>query len=314
VVTVECLAALDHLFWLRTGARAAEVLRCNQSTISRHARVCQDLFGVAFFKHSAEWCVQGDDALLNAERRVHQAYRWSRNLPLRLDAQHWVAAHCENLDLPLWRKGNLNYLGYEQPLALIKNRILDAWLCSSPDHPRDPELCALPLCTMPAYLVVKQGHPLLGLRSPRFSDVKAYPLLPLPAHAFPVFEAMLSSLGLGGAHVHSSDDADAGQGAPAAVEDLLVGIASPLTLQLYGPDWVVLPLQLPLAFGDVLVVRGEYALHPRTRGLVDALLCRVADRARAHDAVKLLDPYAGSALPDPSGLMSPVGAPDEVVI
>lgn len=220
VVTVECLAALDHLFWLRTGARAADVLGCNQSTISRHARVCQDLFGVTSIKHAAEWCVQGDDALLNAERRVHQAYRWSRNLPLRLDAQHWLAVHCEDLDLPRWSQGNLNYLGYEQPLALIKNCILDAWLCSSPDHPRDPELCALPLCTMPAYLVVKQGHP----------------LLPLPAHAFPTFEAMLSSRGLGGAHVHSSDDAGVGQSAPAAVEDLLVGIASPLTLHLSTAD------------------------------------------------------------------------------
>jgi len=296
VVTVECLAALDHLFWLRTGARAAEVLRCNQSTISRHARVCQDMFAVTFFKQSAEWRVQGDDTLLNAERRVHQAYRWSRNLPLRLDAQHWLAAHCEDLDLPLWCKGNLNYLDYEQPLALIKNRILDAWLCSSPDHPRDPELCALPLCTMPANLVVRRGHPLLDLRSPRFSDVSAYPLLPLPAHAFPAFETVLSSLGLGGASVPAIHATGAGPAAPVAVEDLLVGIASPLTMHLYGPDWVVLPLQLPLAFGDVLVVRGEYALHSRTRALVNALLSRVADRARAHADVRLLDPYASPVL------------------
>jgi len=296
VVTVECLAALDHLFWLRTGARAAEVLRCNQSTISRHARVCQDLFAVTFFKQSAEWRVQGDDALLNAERRVHQAYRWSRNLPLRLDAQHWLAAHCEDLDLPLWCKGNLNYLDYEQPLTLIKNRILDAWLCSSPDHPRDPELCVLPLCTMPAYLVVRRGHPLLDLRSPRFSDVSAYPLLPLPARAFPAFETVLTSLGLGGATVPAVDEAGAGSAASVAVEDRLVGIASPLTMHLYGPDWVVLPLKLPLAFGDVLVVRGEYALHRRTRGLVNALLSRLADRARAHAEVRLLDPYASPAL------------------
>ena len=288
MVTVECLAALDHLFWLRTGARAAEVLRCNQSTISRHARACQDLFGLTFVKQSAEWHVKGDDSLLNAERRVHQAYRWSRQLPLRLDAQHWLADRCVDLPLPLWCRGNLNYLGYEQPLALIKSRILDAWLCSSPDHPSDPELCALPLCTMPPYLVVKRGHPLLGRSALRFRDVSAYPLLPLPDNAFPVFASMLTSLGLGGA---APLPPSAG-----AVEDLLVGIATPLSLHLYGPDWVPLPLKLPLAVGDVLVVRRDYASHPRLRELVGALQNRLQVLARGCQDVQMLDPVARSAV------------------
>ncbi len=288
MVTVECLAALDHLFWLRTGARAAEVLRCNQSTISRHARACQDLFGLTFVKQSAEWHVKGDDTLLNAERRVHQAYRWSRQLPLRLDAQHWLADRCVDLPLPLWCRGNLNYLGYEQPLALIKSRILDAWLCSSPDHPSDPELCALPLCTMPSYLVVRRGHPLLGRSALRFRDVSAYPLLPLPDNAFPVFESMLTSLGLGGAAPQ--------QPSAGAVEDLLVGIATPLSLHLYGPDWVPLPLKLPLAVGDVLVVRRDYASHPRIRELVSALQNRLQILARGCQDVQMLNPDARSAV------------------
>lgn len=287
MVTVDCLAALDHLFWLRTGARAAQVLRCNQSTISRHARACQDLFGLTFVKQSAEWHVQGDDTLLNAERRVHQAYRWSRQLPLRLDAQHWLADRCADLALPLWTKGNLNYLEYQQPLALIKNRILDAWLCSSPDHPTDPQLCTLPLCSMPACLVVKRGHPLLARSSLRFRDVSAYPLWPLPGNAFPVFEAMLTSLGLGGA----PSQAPTGN----AVEDLLVGIANPLSLHLYGPDWVPLPLKLPLPVGDVLVVHSDYATHARTRALVAALQNRLARLAGGHQDVQLLDPYARAA-------------------
>jgi DNA-binding transcriptional LysR family regulator len=287
VVTVECLAALDHLFWLRTGAKAAEVLRCNQSTISRHARACQDLFAVTFFKQSAEWHVRGDDTLLNAERRVHQAYRWSCQRPLRLDAQHWLADRCADLALPLWGVGNLNYMEYEQPLALLKNRILDAWLCSSPDQPSDPELCALPLCTMPSHLVVKQGHPLLGLSAPRFSDVRAYPLLPLPAHAFPVFEAMLTSLGLAGAARQQRPDP--------AIEDLLVGIATPLSLGLYGPDWVVLPLKLPLQVGDVLMVRRDYADHVRTRELVAALQNRLAVLACGRHDVQLINPWVRAA-------------------
>ena len=287
MVSLECLSALDHLFWLRTGARAAEVLRCNQSTISRHARACQDLFAVTFFKQSAEWHVSGDDTLLNAERRVHQAYRWSCQRTLRLDAQHWLADRCADLALPLWGVGNLNYLDYEQPLALLKNRILDAWLCSSPDQPIDPELCALPLCTMPSHLVVKVGHPLLSVSALRYSDVSAYPLLPLPAHAFPMFQAMLTTLGLGGAATQRRPDP--------AIEDLLVGIATPLSLGLYGPDWVVLPLELPLQVGDVLMVRRDYADHVRTRELVVALQQRLAVLARGRQDVQLLNPYVRSA-------------------
>lgn len=300
MVTVECLAALDHLFWLRTGSKAAEMLRCNQSTISRHARACQDLFAVTFSKQSAEWHVSGDATLLNAERRVHQAYRWSCQRPLRLDAQHWLADRCAELALPLWSVGNLNYLDYAQPLALIKNRILDAWLCSSPDQPGDPDLCALPLCTMPSYLVVKQGHPLLRLSGLRFSDVRAYPLMPLPAHAFPVFEAMLTTLGLGGTAPQQSPDP--------AIEDLLVGIATPLSLALYGPDWVVLPLRLPLRVGDVLMVHRDYADHVRTRELIAALRNRLAVLARGHRDVQVLNPYARSASPlatPPTGFKEP---------
>ena len=284
MVTVECLAALDHLFWLRTGARAAQVLRCNQSTISRHARSCQALFDLTFVKQAAEWRVEGDDTLLNSERRVHQTYRWSRQLPLRLDAQHWLADRCADLPLPLWTTGNLNYLSYEQPLALIKNRILDAWLCSSPDHPSDPELCALPLCTMPSYLVVRRDHPLLARSVLHFSDVRAYPLLPLPCNAFPVFEAMLTSLGLGGMAPQ--------QTTAVPVEDRLVGIATPLSLHLYGPDWVPLPLKLPLVVGDVLVVHREVAGHTRLRQLVSALQTRLQMLARGRQDVQLLNPSA----------------------
>ena len=40
VISVECLAALDHLIWLRTGQRAADALDCVQPTSSRYSRKC----------------------------------------------------------------------------------------------------------------------------------------------------------------------------------------------------------------------------------------------------------------------------------
>lgn len=296
MVTLETLAAFDHLLWLRTGSRAADVLNCNQSTISRHAKICEALFGVSLHKRHAEWCITGDQSLLLAERRVHQLCRWERNLPLRLDAQHWLSDHCEALGLQDWIRGNLNYLEYKQPSHLLRSRIIDAWLCSAPDHPRDPALASLQLCSMPSYLVVKRTHPLLRRSALRISDVSAYPLLPLPLDAFPVFQGMLASLGLAGAvtagagAVAASDPTEA-----APVEDLMVGIASPMTLGLYGPDWVVLPLTLPVRVGAVLMVRAEFADHPRTRQLVAALLQRLTELACGCEDVELLQPGCFSA-------------------
>jgi hypothetical protein len=67
---------------------------------------------------------------------VHQAYRWLRQLPLRLDAQHWLADRCVDLALPLWCKGNLNDLDYQQPFALIKSCILMPGCVPRPTTPR----------------------------------------------------------------------------------------------------------------------------------------------------------------------------------
>lgn len=273
MVTPDCLAAVDYLFWLRTGARAAEALHCNQSTISRHSQQLQDLFQVSFRKQAAEWRAEGDDALLTAERAVHQAFRWQRGLPLRLDAQHWMRERLQSLPLEGWVKGNLNYLEYGQPLYLLKARILDAWLCSAPDHPSDdPQLCTFQLCSMPALFVVKQDHPLLQVSDLSLEAVRRYPLLPLPRGAFPVFEAMLAAMGIGAASSCEVTPHHPGM----TLEDLLVGITSPLTLHLYGPSWRVLPLKLPLNMGDVLVVPAEFAGHPRTH----QLLARVSDQLR----------------------------------
>jgi DNA-binding transcriptional LysR family regulator len=267
LVELGCLAAFDYLHWLRTGARAADLLNCHQSTISRDAKKCQRIFGVSLTKKSAEWRVSGDITLLNAERHVHQKYRWDHDLPLRLDGQHWMRDSYSALALQGWIKGNLNYLEYEQPRSLLKQHVIDGWLCSAPDHPDDPELTPIRLCSMPCQLTVKNCHPLAEMGpSLTLDHVRAYPLLPLPVQSFPVFASLIKSLGLDG---QGRGDA---RHSSLPVEDLLIGIASPLTLPSYGPDHVVLPIELPIVFGDVLVVPAEFAEHPRTRALVQELV------------------------------------------
>ena len=266
--------------------RAAELLHCNQSSVSRSAKKCQEIFGVSLVKKSSEWIVQGDEVLLSAERKVHQAYRWEEGLPLRLDAQHWHRDFYGSLKLEGWLLGNLNYLEYERPAYLIENRIIDAWLCSAPDTPRGSAFRSIQLTSMPVYLCVKGGHPLEALGSQvTIEDVRRYPLLPLPERAFPVFSEQLRKLGLG-----SSANPLASQinGSTEAIEDLLVGIANPMTLKLYGPDAVVLPIKLPIAVGDVLTVHADFWGHPRMRELLDSLTPRLQRLSEQVEDIEVL--------------------------
>ncbi|WP_411876076.1 hypothetical protein [Vulcanococcus limneticus] len=267
LVELECLAALDCLQWLRTGSRAAEVLNCSQSRVSRNAGKCQKSFRVNLRKSSSEWCLSGDGFLLGMERRVHQQYRWDTDRPLRLDCQNWLGGTYSPVLLDGWIKGNLDYLEGLRPLSLLRDRVIDAWLCSFPDHPRDPEFSCFQLCSMPGYLVVKPNHPLLDLGSSvSFNDVRRYPVAPQPAGVMPVLESTLESMGL-----PMEDIRDAA--APSLpLADLQVGITSPLAFAGHRSGSVALPLTLPVVVGDVLVVRSDLAGHRRTLGLVDVLL------------------------------------------
>lgn len=292
VVSLECLDAFDHLIWLRTGARAADVLGCNQSTISRHASRCQQVFNVRLKRESAEWNVSGDLELLTAERRLHQHYRWEMQLPLRFETQHWMREFYGAWQLAGWTKGNLNYLEYARPLDLLRQSIIDAWLCGAPDIPEDPDLTCLPLFEMPMRLAAHRDHPLLQRQAPlTLEEVTAYPLLPLPHTAFPMFEAQLKALGLAGqpAVVPMDSAGRAADGLSFAERSL--GIASALTLPLYGEDYVALPLEIPISFGDVLVIRSEFAGHPRGQELLTSLLAHIRTATASCTDVRLLEPH-----------------------
>lgn len=282
MVDPDTLAYLDHLQWLRTGSRAAQYLHCSQSQISRRANKCLSIFNLTLKRISSEWCLVGDDFLLGRERRVHQHYRWTTDRQLRFDCQNWLRDSCSSLPLDGWTKGNLNYLEYARPLSLLRGRIIDVWLCSAPDHPRDSDLTSFQLCSMPSYLVVRNCHPLIDLGpSVALDDVRRYPVLPLPMGAFPVFESVLESLGL-----HSNDHRLYSEFS-LPVEDLLVGIASPLTIAQYGNDYVVLPCRLPVTVGDVLVVRSDFACHPRTQDLLGDLLNHLREVTSGLDDVEV---------------------------
>lgn len=290
MVHPDTLALFDHFQWLRTGQRASEKLQRHQSTISRAATRCEQVFDVKLVKESAEWIVSGNSELLDAERRVHQRWRWQKGHPLRFDCQHWLRDFYSSLVLGDWTTGNMNYLEYGRPRYLLRSSVIDAWLCSLPDAPDDADLHTFELCSMPTLLVAKQNHPLFLLGdSLTVDDAVRFPVLPLPAQAFPVFQDVFYGMGFSHSrellsHGLLGDAMDAGL----PVEDLYLGVASPLTLCTYESDWKPLPLVIPIAVGDALVVRSDYATHPRTRDLVSRLLSHLELKAGGVQDVRIV--------------------------
>jgi hypothetical protein len=293
VVELDWLTALDGLIWLRTGHQVEAKLGIGQSNVSRLSRKCAEIFGLSLARGGSEWNLKGDTTLLNLERRVHQAVRWSRGRPLRLEAQHWSGPLlCEPAPAG-WIAGCFHFHEYERPLQLLREGVIDAWVASYPDVPAatDPTIACIGLSRMPIWLVVDQAHPLLELgEQVTFADVAAYPFMPLPDGAFPKFQAVLAACGLwdGGTEERIRNPAWFGQ---VNSEDLLVGFATPLSLLLSGDCCRVLPLELPLEVGDALLVPRQYERAPQTLQLLAELRSRLESLAGAAPELVVLDGF-----------------------
>ena len=104
------LSCLDYLIWLRSGQEAAKRLNCNQATISRNANLVAEFLDLDPRKLEGEWCLGGDLDLLNAERKVHQFYRWSYGRSLRIDGVYGVGSpYFPGVPVP-WVCGPSNFL------------------------------------------------------------------------------------------------------------------------------------------------------------------------------------------------------------
>lgn len=297
MVGIDCLAALDCLIWLRTGSRVAARLNLDQSNVSRNSRRCADVFRVSLERRGSEWQLGGDLTLINLQRHVHQLVRWRDHQQLRLDAQHWSGPLLCPSPPGGWIAGNFDFMEYHRPLQLLRDRVIDAWIASYPDvpGPDDPDVLAIPLSRMPALLVVKEGHPLLGLGDQvGFDDIACYPFLSLPEGAFPVFQRVLEECGLWTTFPQRGVEPPPSWRGKSDIEDLLVCIATPLTMHLYGDSYRALPLRLPVQVGDALVVGKEFVHTPQVKLLAALLRRRIATVAADMDEVLVLDhPTAG---------------------
>lgn len=292
MISVEELAYFDSIIWLRTGENVAERHSVSQPTVSRSLRHASKLFDITLAKSRGEWIPSGNLKLLNLERRVHQEYRWSKGLPLRIDAQYYSGPlYCDPLPEG-WMAGNFDYLEIQTPLRNIRNGVIDAWIGCYPDVPGhdDSELTCFHLTRSPTFLVVSATHPLAKMgKSVTLDDVSRYPSLALPDNSFPKIQAVLQSLNLWNTprqvnrYEHKKWE---GQ----VVSDAMVGYATALSLRLFDESHVILPVSIPLEVGESLVVKKEYASHPRLLNLIHCLNDRSKDLALQYPGV-ILPPF-----------------------
>lgn len=288
MLTLECLASLDLSLWLRSGQAAGQRLGLNQSSVSRKCNQALELFGLELVKQDQEWSLQGDAALLQLERRVHQLARWQDLAPLRLEATYWSGPLLATPAPAGWLLGTCDIVGVGLPVALLRQRVIDGWIAAGPDwpDPDDPELVALPLCRYPVHLVVGPNHPLLNQGPISWDDVAAFPSLALPPGTYPKVEACLKQLGLWNAPVRMRRyRRERWEGQTEA--DLTIGYATVLSERVAG-SLVRLPLDLPLSSGESLVVRREFGPHPHTLGLAAELHRRLEAFAAAAPELTLL--------------------------
>ncbi len=264
VVSLESLDCFDVLIWLRSGAAAAQRLGLTQSTVSRNVRSVSRLFNITAQKANGEWQTSGDTTLLNLERVVHQNYRWTTGRALRIEAQYYSGPLFCNTLPQGWQVGNFDFLEVHTPLQHLRTGVIDVWIGCYPDIPDadDEDLVCFDLTRLPTRLVVSAGHPLAAMgNSVRLSDIRNYPSLALPDGAFPRVQAVLQDLGLWNLPIDVKRyDIEKWEG---RIEDLIVGYATCFTIDYFQTSQVFLPIAIPLVVGDSLIVRRDFADHPR---------------------------------------------------
>lgn len=199
MVDREDLEALDAILWRRTGELAAAALGCHQATISRRLARCREVFAVAMWRHRGEWD-WGSSPLLALEHHLHQLGRFLGHGPLRIEA---FPGGSVPLLLPLpegWIGGTFDHVGVDRPLQLLRERVIDAWLCDAVDDLLPAalvELAVLPLWRAPVLPLADAGHPLAAERGLSRADLLLFPSLDLPVSGYLRSRALLRKQGFG---------------------------------------------------------------------------------------------------------------------
>lgn len=283
MVSVDELDALDLLIWLGRGEGAAQRQRCKQSTISRRCQTVLRTFGLRLHKDGDGWPCTGRHALLQREREVHQLHRLGTGLPLRVDAS-LLAAPLLRPGVPQgWWQGTLDEVGWQRPLQLLRQRILDAWVTGMGHElpaAKSSWFQTIPLLRTPLQLAARSTDPLLLETGLQACDVAAIPRLAPRPGSYPQTEQLL------GSWRHRQKPLLLGS--QARRRAVLIGAQGdgPLRLLQYGTavslasqtDWRPLALNLGVTTECCLVIHRDLAEHPRLLELLALLRRRAAER------------------------------------
>jgi hypothetical protein len=283
LIDLQVLEAFDALLWLRTAEEVEHRYGTTQTTISRYRKRCLALFDLTLERRQGEWELIGDSTLLLRERQVHQMARWHGYRPLRLEATYWSAPLLRTPGLAGWVLGVSNIVGVPRTFQLVEERLVEALITGLPDLPtqRNPDLIAIPIIHMPVFYVAAPEHPLFSRPQLSVEEIAEFPSLALPEGSYPLVEQALRGLGLWNDGVRMTRyRRDLWEGR--AEQELVVGYGTPLSLAVSGPNLRRLPLKLPFASGDALVVRREFDRHPRLQALLAELHRRYLPVVRNH--------------------------------
>jgi hypothetical protein len=284
MVLIEELDALDLLIWLGRGTAVAQRLGCDQSTISRRSRQCQQVFNLRLRRQQAGWDVSRIDPLLELEREVHQLYRLRQGRQLRLDASLLAAPLLRSGPPQGWIAGDLDRLGWRRPLQLLQERILDAWVTAMGQELRQLEggaFCTIPLARTPLQLAGRPGHPLLHQGRLQLNDVRHLPRLAPRQGRYPRTESLLGDAWRRETPAQPMEERQCGDAPgqhPGDALTLHYGTAFSLMNQ---AALLPLPLELGVCTELTLVVRRDLIEQPAIALLIAELQRRVAAAARA---------------------------------
>ncbi|MEB3199734.1 MAG: LysR family transcriptional regulator [Synechococcaceae cyanobacterium] len=281
------LAAFDLYCWLENEASTARMLGIHQASVSRRVRQVTGFLDLRLNRRQPHLALEGDASLLNAERRLHQRARLRGLAPLRIEASYCAGPWYLAQPPEGWISGPFELPGMQRPLALLRERVIDAWIGSyQPDLPDadDPEWWVCDLVRQPVRLLASPDHPLAGVRRITDTDLAPFPSLALPSGWFPRTEAVLKGQGLWGDPVRIQRyDPSCWEGRCADGVTLTYGQSLSEALQ---PAAVRLDWDLELPGGDALVVRRDLWQEPALQQLAEQLMARARQLARRFDDVE----------------------------
>ncbi|MFM7549055.1 MAG: LysR substrate-binding domain-containing protein, partial [Cyanobacteriota bacterium] len=197
-----------------------------------------------------------------------QHLRFNRAAGLRLEAgaisSRWLA---EPPPAP-WILGRPDAINQPRSLALLRQRVIDAWVCTSAqDLPWDSceDIATVELFRATLRLVASQQHPLAGQPRLTPADLSQFPSVALADDWYPQSAAQLRRHGLWG-HPRPLNHHRSHLWEGLTADGRTLAYASPVML---ARDPSLHPLDYDLALEQVvaLVVLREHASHPRIQDL-----------------------------------------------